>query len=254
MKPDPAPPLNPATTCEGVDRWYAPVLLTAGMIGERAVRRETIEKVLALYDRLQPDDYVDTLRRFYREGLDRYGDGWRYCDLVSALLAAAELVRPATYLEIGVRRGRSMAAVAATSPACHLVGFDNWKKGYAGMENPGPKFVEQELRGLGHSGPLDLVTGNSHETVPAYLRAHPDLWADLVTVDGDHSPEGAGADLADVLPRVKIGGAVLFDDISHPAHPELRRVWSSHLGDATRFSMWEYTELGYGVGVGVRKA
>lgn len=241
------------STCDGVDEWYAPVLLTAAMIGERAQRRETVERVLEAYRRIQPDDYVMALTLFYSEGLARYGPDWRYCDLPTALFAAAELIRPARYLEIGVRRGRSVAAVVSAHPACDIVGFDYWKRNYAGMETPGPRFVEQEVARLGHQGRLELITGNSHETVPRYLADQPEAWFDLVTVDGDHTPEGAADDLANVLPRLKVGGAILFDDISHPTHPELRSVWETYCGDPARFSGWSYTALGYGVGIAVRK-
>lgn len=241
------------TTCEGVEKWYAPVLLTASMIGARALRAETIQRVLDLYGRISHDEYVTTLSHFYAFGLARYGAEWHYCDLVTLLAATCELIRPQTYMEIGVRRGRSMAVVAAAEPHCHLVGFDNWKAGYAGMENPGPEFVEAEMTRLGYSGCLELVSGNSHDTVPAFIKAHPNLWFDLITVDGDHTPGGAAEDLATVLPRLKVGGALLFDDISHPAHPELQGVWDSLLGDRLRFSSWGYTDLGYGVAVAVRK-
>lgn len=242
------------TTCDGVDRWYAPVLLTGTMVGERSTLPESIRGVLDVYERLESDDYVATLTRFYAAGLERYGAEWRYTDLPVALYAACELIQPKSYLEIGVRRGRSMAVVAARRPECQMVGFDYWKKNYAGMENPGADFVRAEVRRVGHRGPLELITGNSHQTVPEYLGKNLDTWFDLVTVDGDHSPAGAAQDLADVLPRLRIGGAVLFDDISHPLHPELLEVWRTYAGDRARFTSWEYTDLGYGVGIAVRKA
>lgn len=249
---DPAPRVA-GTTVAGVEHWYEPVTLTAEMIGKRSSRPQTVRAVLELYRRLSPDDYVLALTRFYQHGIERYGEDWRYSDIVTALHAASTIIRPTSYLEIGVRRGRSMAAVAVTQPGCALSGFDNWKPGYAGMDNPGPAFVEAEMRRLGHRGTIELVKGNSHETVPAYLQAHPDAWFDLIAVDGDHTPQGAAADLATVLPRLRVGGAIVFDDISHPKHMDLRAVWHRYVGDLHRFSTWEYTSLGYGIGIAVRK-
>jgi predicted O-methyltransferase YrrM len=246
-------PLSERSAAPGVDAWYHPALLTAGMIGDRSMETSTIRAVLDIYDRLEPDAYLDTLRIYYSRGLDVYGSAWRYSDLVTGLYAASELIKPRAYLEIGVRRGRSMAAVASVSPGCALVGFDRWTPNYAGMQNPGAQFVVQEMHRLGHSGPLELISGNSHETVPRYFEEHPDAWFDLIAVDGDHSPRGAAEDLACVLPRLKVGGAVLFDDITHPKHLDLADVWARACGQDPRFSHWEYGDLGYGLGIAVRK-
>lgn len=247
----PAPRVERATV-DGVEDWYYPVLATAEMIGRRAVAADTVRAVLAVYEGLEEDAYIGVLKRYYRAGLERFGDGWLYADLVTAAYAAAELLRPTAYLEIGVRRGRSMAAVALAAPAGRFVGFDRWTPNYAGMPNPGPDFVREELRRIGHRGPLDLVSGNSHETVPAYLAAHPDAFFDLIVVDGDHSNAGAAEDIACVLPRLKVGGALLFDDISHGKHT-LVAVWRHFFVDNPRFSAWEFRDLGYGIGVAVRR-
>jgi hypothetical protein len=50
-----------------------------------------------------------------------------------------------------------------------------------------------------------------------------------VLVDGDHSDEGARADLENAWPLVVSGGTLLFHDICHPAHPGLRRVFAEVL-------------------------
>jgi hypothetical protein len=222
------------------------------MIGRKASDPGTARVVLALYQILEEDDYIRALKRYYAGGLERFGDDWEYADLVTAAYASAEILRPASYLEIGVRRGRSMAAVGLAAPRCDVVGFDRWTPNYAGMPNPGPDFVRGEMQRVGHRGAVELVSGNSHETVPAYLRAHPDAFFDLIVVDGDHSNSGAAEDIACVLPRLKVGGAFLFDDISHFKHT-LIEVWQHFFVDNPRFSAWEFRDLGYGVGVAVRR-
>ena len=143
--------------------------------------------------------------------------------------------------------------VAATAPKTDLYGFDMWVENYAGIENLGPEFVESELRKFGASGRIEFVSGNSHETLPNFFAKYPDLKLDLVTVDGDHSDEGAREDLLSILPKVARGGAVVFDDVSHPLHPNLYQVWLSALQDCgLRFVSGAYTALGYGVAVAVR--
>lgn len=201
---------------------------------------------------LAEDPYSTFLASFYSEGMSRYGERWGYADISTTLVAASALAKPASYLEIGVRRGRSMAMVSSQSPSCELVGFDMWISGYGGNENPGAGFVEDELRRLGHLGPVNMIDGDSHETVPAFFAANADAYFDLITVDGDHSRRGAIADLECVIPRLKVGGILVFDDICHPAHPELAGVWTEVTGRHPELTEWAYSDVGFGVAVAIR--
>lgn len=237
----------------GLGDWYPPVLIHPHAIGIRASQIESLKSVMEVLNKLEIDDYIRYLQAFYEAGLSRFGHQWIYADIATVLLAATQLISPQRYLEIGVRRGRSMAMVASVCPDCDMVGFDIWQEGYAGIPNPGPDFVKRELEKIGHRGTLQLISGNSHETVPGYLRDHPDQYFDLITVDGDHSLTGAAQDLVDILPRLKRGGVVVFDDISSPHHPYLIDVWKQLVRDDMRFSTWEFPELGYGVALAVRK-
>jgi len=251
----PVIPLAVTTTFNNTSlgNWYSPVLLGAGAIGERAIHADCLRQVLPILDRLESDNYVNYLQAYYRAGLERFGDAWHYADIVTVLLAAAQLAQPRNYLEIGVRRGRSMAIIATTCPECHIVGFDLWKADYAGIPNPGPDFVTAEMTKLNHRGRLDLISGNSHKTLPGYFNQHPEAYFDLVTVDGDHSEKGATQDLSIVVSRIKVGGILVFDDICHPDLPYLYNVWRRVIKHSGIFDTWEFTELGYGVALAVRK-
>lgn len=237
-----------------VGNWYHPVLIGPSSLGETALSPALLRRVTAILELLEPDDYIRYLLAYYRAGLERFGDAWRYSDILTVLSAVAELAQPQNYLEIGVRRGRSMAMVASPCPDCSIVGFDLWLPGYAGMSNPGPEFVRAEMRKVGHSGPLELVTGDSHETVPRFLSEHRDMFFDLITVDGDHSKRGAEQDLRGVLPRLKIGGVIVLDDICHPLHPYLAHIWEKLVASDSRFAAWQFAELGYGVALAIRKS
>ncbi len=233
---------------------YPPPMLGPSTLGATALDAATLDLALEVLGRLEPDDYIRFLLAFCAEARGRYGAHWHYADITTACLAAARLLQPSSYLEIGVRRGRSMAMVAAACPNCRLLGFDLWIENYAGMPNPGPDFVRQQMREVGHRGLLDLVGGDSHVTLKAYLHDHPGEYFDLVTVDGDHSEAGAAEDLADVLPRVARGGVVVFDDIAHPAHPYLLAVFEAACAAAGDFRTWRFAEVGYGVAMAVRYA
>lgn len=238
---------------QGQAQWYPPVMIGADTLGAKLANIDYQAQALELMNRLTPDDYTTYLKDFYAHGRQQYGGNWRYADIVTVLLCLAETLQPRTYLEIGVRRGRSACAVASKAPFCAMFLFDMWMANYAGMENPGPDFVKLELARIGHKAPTSFTDGDSHKTIPAFFARNADAMLDIITVDGDHSEAGAAQDLCDVLPRLAVGGAVVFDDIAHPAHPELNRVWKALVEDDDRFSAYSYREAGYGVGFAIRK-
>lgn len=240
-------------TDPGKTQWYPPIMIGADTIAARLFDRRFIEAAIKLVKRLSPDDYTSFLIEYYADGLHRFGSGWRYADIVTVLLCLSETIEPRSYLEIGVRRGRSVAAVASVSPHCALILLDMWVQNYAGMENLGAEFVQQELIRAGHEGPVRFVNGNSHETLPALFCEMPDATFDLITVDGDHETKGAIQDLCDVLPRLNAGGAIVFDDVCHPLHPELAEVWHEIIVSNPRYSSFTYRDAGYGVGFAIRK-
>ena len=230
-----------------IEAFFPPTIST---LAEGAMSRAATEYVIGLLKKLEPSHETEGQELFYLWGQGRFGEHWRYADSTTMLVAAAMAVQPKTYLEIGVRRGRSAAVVGALSPECAIYGFDLWIEDYAGYSNPGPAFVQEELRKVGHRGPVTLTSGDSRSTVPAFLAAHPDLFFDVINVDGDHSVPGAARDLANVLPRLKIGGVIVFDDIV--SAPALMRVWRWFVVDDDRYRSWEFTDVAAGVGAAVR--
>lgn len=232
--------------------WLPPVQYHAGTLQDLAMAPATLESVVRTLQRLEPDDYLEFMLGWYASGLKSFGDSWQYLDLLTVLRSCA-LLQPRNFLEIGVRRGRSLAVVADAVPGCHLVGFDLWVPDYAGMPNPGPDFVRGQLQSIGHRGEVELIGGDSHATVPRYFADHPGVMFDLINVDGDHSEAGARADLEAVLPHLAVGGVIVMDDIVHPQHRYLEKVWDSLFQQDSRFSVRKYHELGYGVAFAVRR-
>ncbi|MDR3044980.1 MAG: class I SAM-dependent methyltransferase [Desulfovibrio sp.] len=237
---------------DGKTQWYAPSLAGASTLAAALYKPEVYAGVLDVLGRLDEDDYAAYLKGFMRRGMARFGESWRYADICTVLYVLADLLGVESYLEIGVRRGRSLAMVLDRRPSADVVGFDLWLRDYAGMENPGPDYVAAQMAQLGHKGGLRFVTGDSARTVPAHFAAHPDATYDLITVDGDHGPEGALRDLATVLPRLRIGGAIVFDDISHPELGYLRGIWQRVVQSQPNMSCHVFDETGYGVAFAIR--
>ena len=234
--------------------WLCPVMLSGQTIASKAQSQSTRRAVMDTLCNLSEDEYLTYLRAYYQAGEERFGTHWNYADLLTFLHASAKLLKPRNYLEIGVRRGRSLSIVAQCCPNCSIFGFDLWMQNYAGMPNPGADFVRDELARGGFAGNLELVSGDSHQTLPDFFRDFPDIEFDMINVDGDHSEEGARLDLLQVLPRLAIGGVLLLDDITHPQHRYLELVWDELVGNNEQFSTAKYTDLGYGVAVAVRKS
>lgn len=234
--------------------WLNPVMLSGRTIVSKAQTQPTRRSVMKALSGLSEDEYLTYLLAYYREGEERFGMHWNYADLLTFLHASATLLRPRNYLEIGVRRGRSLSIVAQCNPQCRIFGFDLWMQNYAGMPNPGPEFVREELVRGGFVGELELISGDSHQTLGSFFRNVPNVEFDLINVDGDHSEQGAKQDLIEVMPHLAIGGVLLLDDITHPQHRYLELVWDEIVGNDGRYSSAKYTDLGYGVAVAVRIA
>jgi predicted O-methyltransferase YrrM len=192
----------------------------------------------------------------------------------------ARELQPKTYLEVGVRRGFSMAMAAARSPKVEIYGFDLWIADYAGSPNPGPRFVQSEMRKIGYAKKIHLINGDSHRTLPAFFRGEKASirewlklrWMvrntptsfEMIIIDGDHSLLGAYQDLLDTMPYCAVGGVVVFDDIlpgalkkeEGEADPhgwsDLLGVWHAIQQHFPNFRYFEYLHDLPGVGVAVR--
>jgi predicted O-methyltransferase YrrM len=182
---------------------------------------EVAASALEIIDRLSTDPSLDAYRASLRTVARERRSYW---DLACVLSYLAECFPLSDYLEIGVRRGKSMAQVAARRPDCRIVGCDLWMSPYGGVDNPGPDFVQDEMARLGHRGSVELFSGSSHDVLPAFRAERPRERFDVVTVDGDHTDEGAWSDLVQAVDLVRPGGFLVFDDITHPLHT-LARVW-----------------------------
>jgi Macrocin-O-methyltransferase (TylF) len=78
--------------------------------------------------------------------------------------------------------------------------------------------IHDRNRPLGHIPKVELVKGDSCDTIPQYLEMNPHLLISLLYLDFDlYEPTKAA--LQHLLPRVVRGGVVAFDELNSPHFP-----------------------------------
>lgn len=96
--------------------------------------------------------------------------------------------------------------------------FDNWT--YLGNEG-----AHERVRDLLEHGfktcNYKIYNGDSKTTIPKFFETHKEK-IDLAFIDGDHTVEGATADLENVWSHSKI---IVFHDLFHPQAPFLENVF-----------------------------
>jgi hypothetical protein len=177
---------------------------------------------------------------------------------------------PKSYLEIGVNEGLSLYAVASAirfqcllnlepidSPIFEeLVLADCWGGEYGGTGRSNSDHIQEVLSSFGEVGNVTFLNGDSKITIPQFFeqRSKEDLSFDFVYVDGDHSYEGAKADIENVLPYV--GKVLFFDDMYHPLHYRKDRLLDLHRSLVRKLKDDFYIFInrhGFGISAFVRK-
>jgi predicted O-methyltransferase YrrM len=191
--------------------------------GLRAAR-ETLE--LHFADSSDPN--FATLQATYDEAIR---EALPYWDIRTAVRILATVIRPRTYLEVGTRRGWSLAQVFAEVPGVRAFVFELWAQDYGGARQGDPDSIAtamQRVVGAGGRPRIEFIDGNSHDTVPTFFAGDaavtgslPPQEIDLIAIDGDHTRLGAWWDLCDLMPRVTVGGALVFDDLDLTGDEEI---------------------------------
>ena len=196
------------------------------------------------------DSQLDFVRNEIHQGLRIDGAG--SCSWVS-WDALRSLENVETYLEIGTREGSSLYnVVIANSDSLkeiHIV--DTWESEYGGSGRGSHDHIDELLREMNYSGAVVFHDGSSHDILPSLeLENH----FDAIYVDGDHSYEGGLNDLNNVLPLVKPGGLILFDDIAHPSHLDLEDAFDKfvELNESSLELSWK-NKSGLGCGTARKK-
>jgi predicted O-methyltransferase YrrM len=156
-------------------------------------------------------------------------------DIHDTLASICAWLQPESYLEVGVDGGGSLGAVLGSAPNLQrLVLCDIWDPRYCEHGLVSHNHIVTLLAQLGYFKAVAFMDGDSHLLLPQLPSA---TMFDLITVDGDHSAEGARRDLDDCWPHLNLGGVLVMDDVRHPTWPWLGQVAidfaEAHLGDAS---------------------
>lgn len=119
---------------------------------------------------------------------------------------------PAKIVEIGVEYGRSMTMFAEfvkQNPQWKLTVVDNWKQDNS--EDARTHVFAQITK---HGWVIDVWSRDSLKAADEY-----DEKIDVIHIDGDHTHNAVFADCEAWIPKVKVGGHVLFDDYGHDSLP-----------------------------------
>jgi predicted O-methyltransferase YrrM len=149
----------------------------------------------------------------------------------------AKTLKPQRYMELGTRRGFSMAIVGARRKSARLIGFDLWIPGYAGNDNPGPDFVKSELQKVGHTGLVEFIAGDSAQTVPAYDNS---ILCPLILNDAGHDFDSVYRDAKNCLLHLAPGGYLIIDDLQDG---DVKRAWDTVISEIDCWT-WQQDRVG----------
>ena len=136
----------------------------------------------------------------------RCGGSWRHKQYSRFLYELVKELKAKNILEIGFNNGHSALSSLNASPNAKMVSFDICNFGYE-MK------ACSAIQGSGFD--IELIKGNSKETVPLYLEENPDVLYDYIFVDGDHRDHTENmpyVDINNTAFRLSQDGLLLIDD------------------------------------------
>jgi len=216
-------------------------MITLKDLIQKAQNKEIREAILEVYTKMQPS--VHFSMDFYRRVLlDMTND---FVSFRTLLGAYAQFTNPAYYLEVGTRRGHSACVVAKCSPKTKIFCFDIFTPDYGGERND-QKLAESELAKFNCSA--TFFTEDSKKAIPTFFQNN-NLLIDAILIDGDHSAQGALADLKNVIEHISVGGLLILDDLNEGTlHP----TWLNFISTHPNFEHVENTKHEFGWGAALR--
>ena len=127
-------------------------------------------------------------------------------------------------------------------------GFDVWEQMDKELHTrevskwpPAKSEVERILNDSGAT--INLIQGNTLETLPAFVKDNPELTVDFIFIDGGHSFETIEADWNNVQSLIDENTVIIFDDYWYPPKGKEPHFGSSKIIDSLDREKWQVTEL-----------
>ena len=106
---------------------------------------------------------------------------------------------------------------------------------------PSKSEVEVLLNSTGVT--VNLIQGNTHETLPKFVEDNKDLKIDFVFIDGGHSFETVESDWNNIQNIIDENSVVIFDDYWYPPNGAEPTFGCNRVIDALDRDKWEVVEL-----------
>lgn len=158
-----------------------------------------------------------------------------------AAIAAAVECQAESYLEFGVRRGHSLAAVmmAAKGTLKRVYAIDCWTPNYSGESNPGPNIVDEQLERLG----LDTKIVQYDSRRSKSIAELPDTY-DVVLIDGSKGRSSFSHDLELAMSVVNFAGMIIIADFNEK-NQDIEEVSKKMLLASDKFDFqWSFDSNG----------
>lgn len=156
------------------------------------------------------------------------GTDWRFAERIApAFYDILEITKVDVILEIGFNVGGSALMFLSINPELNYCSID------INRSEKSIDFLEKKFEGFNffQSDSQDLAIRNWHEGI-----------ADLIFIDGDHTPEGVTSDIEISLafkPKY-----ILFDDVRHPSHSYIEKIITEDYKDKLEVvKMYEFNDL-----------
>jgi len=154
--------------------------------------------------------------------LDRYAAFPGFCarEKVWFMYELAKTINPELVVEAGVYGGRTLFPMALGAPSAQVIGIDSWRADECIQGEPDQyhdtwkthdfeskyRFVVDEIRSSGI--PIQIIRANHLEAASNF----PNLSIDLFHEDANHSPSIIRRSMNTWIPKLKIGGILVWDD------------------------------------------
>lgn len=204
------------------------------------MEHKSIKEIIDFFNSYDFDGNIKKWRRRKQ----RQGHYWTLSKIV---FSAAKVLRPDSYLEIGVCEGDSLVSLLKghlETRKIHLIDDFGGKYGGTGRGNDLHIRKILDLPKFNRLNSAMIWSEKSKDVLPVLIEK--DHRFDLITVDGDHSENGAREDLHSCWELLNPGGFIIFDDTEHPNHRYLKRVFQDF---AKTRGEYETINENYGIGI-----